>query len=59
MNKIKLSGISLSLACLSLCFQSCQYPASKDKKISKPNIVLIFIDDMGLWRYWLFWGNKL
>ncbi len=47
MNKIKLSAISLGLACLLLGFQSCKNPASKDNEISKPNIVLIFIDDLG------------
>ncbi len=47
MNKLNLSIITLCLACLSLCFQSCQNHDSKDKETNKPNIVLIFIDDMG------------
>ena len=47
MNKIKLSVLSLGLACLVLCFHSCKIPDDKKLNNTQPNIVLIFIDDMG------------
>lgn len=47
MNTIKLSVISLCLACLSMWFQSCKNQDKKELNNNQPNIVLIFIDDMG------------
>lgn len=47
MNKIKLSVVSLGLTCLALYFHSCQNTDSNDDEVNKPNIVLIFMDDMG------------
>ena len=47
MNKIKHSVVSLGLICLALHFQSCQNIDSKGDEVTKPNIVLIFMDDMG------------
>ncbi|MEA1896358.1 MAG: sulfatase-like hydrolase/transferase [Bacteroidota bacterium] len=47
MKKIKLSLVYLGLVCIALYFQSCQNTTSKNDEINKPNIVLIFMDDMG------------
>ncbi len=47
MNKIKLSVLSFGLACFVLCFQSCKNADDKKQNSNNPNIVLIFIDDMG------------
>ena len=44
---MKLSVIYLCLVCLSLNFQSCTNQDDKKANNNKPNIVLIFIDDMG------------
>jgi len=35
MNKIKLLAINLGVACLLLCFQSCQNPASQYPEIDE------------------------
>ena len=46
-NRIKLSVISLGVVCFFLCFQSCKSPENNKHDTKKPNIVLIFIDDLG------------
>ncbi|MCD4735796.1 MAG: sulfatase-like hydrolase/transferase [Bacteroidales bacterium] len=45
--RIKFLAISIGLVYFSLCFQSCKNPDDKKHNNNKPNIVLIFIDDLG------------
>ncbi|MEN8122496.1 MAG: sulfatase-like hydrolase/transferase, partial [Bacteroidota bacterium] len=47
MNKIKLSALGFGLLFFVLNFYSCKNPDDKTQNSNKPNIVLIFIDDMG------------
>jgi arylsulfatase len=46
-NKFKHAAISFGLICFVLCFQSCKNTDDKKLNTNKPNIVLIFIDDLG------------